>query len=227
MAKLIFNYSAMNSGKTMDLIRTAYNYEEQDYKVLVMKPKRDKKGIDEIQTRAGLTRKVDILIGVKDNIFKILNGKLDDVACIFIDEAQFLTKKQVDDLLIFCTEIDIPVICYGLRTDYRGVTFPGSAELLNKASELHEFKTLCKCKEIARFNARKENGEYVIKGKQVVIDGTKNIEYEPLCEKCFIEKVVLKDPLKKKYVEESLAEIYKNMKTKQVNEKNKVLVKAL
>ena len=227
MAKLIFNYSAMNSGKTMDLIRTAFNYEERDGKVLVMKSKRDKKGINEIQTRAGLTRKVDILIGVKDNIFKLLAGKLDNIDCIFVDEAQFLTKKQVDDLLILCTEIDIDVICYGLRTDYRGVTFPGSAELLNKASELHEFRTLCRCKEIARFNARKENGEYVIKGKQVVIDGTKNVEYEPLCEKCFVEKVMMKDPSMKKHVEESLTEIYKSMKTKEVGEKNKVLAKTL
>lgn len=192
MAKLIFNYSAMNSGKTMDLIRTAYNYSENNLKILIMKSSKDTKGNDTIVTRAGLSRKVDYLIKENDNIFEILKNNIKDVKCIFIDEAQFLSEKQVIDLFIICNTYDIPVICYGLRTNFKGELFEGSKTLLALAEELNEFKTLCECGEIARFNARKVNNEYVVDGESIVIDGTKNIEYKPLCSKCFTKKVLIK-----------------------------------
>ena len=197
MAKLIFNYSAMNSGKTMDLIRTAYNYEENGLKVLIMKPKLDTKGGNTIVTRAGLNKNIDISIKENDKIIDLLKDKIKNIKCIFIDEAQFLTENQVIDLFVFSKTYDIPIICYGLRTNFRGELFEGSKILLALSDELNEFKTLCKCGEIARYNARKINGEYTIDGDSVVIDGTNNIEYVPLCGKCFIDKVLKKKILTK------------------------------
>ena len=193
MAKLIFNYSAMNSGKTMDLLRTAFNYEENGLKVLVMKPSVDTKGGDSIVTRVGMSRKVDFLIGVGTSIIDLLSDNLSGVSCIFIDEAQFLSEQQVVDLFIISNNYDVPVICYGLRTDFRGNLFPGSSKLLGIAEELHEFKSLCSCGEIARYNARRVNGKYVVDGDSVLIDGTSDIEYVPLCASCYAKYVLSMD----------------------------------
>lgn len=201
MAKLIFNYAAMNSGKSMDLIRTIYNYEENGHKVLVMKPEVDTKGGNTIQTHSGLSRKVDILIPDHGDILPLLVGMLDDVKCIFIDEAQFLSTKQAKQLLIVSTMIDVPVICYGLRTNYAGDLFEGSSALMALADEINEFKGLCKCGEIARFNARRVNGKYVKTGDDIVIDGTAGVEYVPLCSRCFVSDVLRFDAEKtKKFV---------------------------
>lgn len=193
MAKLIFNYSAMGSGKTMDLLRTAFNYEENGLKVLVMKPSVDTKGGDSIVTRVGMSRKVDFLIGVGTSIIDLLSDSLSDVSCIFIDEAQFLSEQQVIDLFIISNNYDVPIICYGLRTDFRGNLFPGSSKLLGIAEELHEFKSLCSCGEIARYNARRVNGKYVVDGDSVLIDGTSEVEYVPLCGNCYTKYVLSQD----------------------------------
>ena len=193
MAKLIFNYAAMNSGKSIDLLRTVYNYEENGLKVLVMKPSIDIKGGDSIVTRAGLSRKVDFLISGDTNIIDMISDRIDGVSCIFIDEAQFLSEQQVIDLFIVSNNYDVPVICYGLRTDFRGNLFPGSSKLLGLAEELHEFKTLCNCGEIARYNARRVNGKYIVDGDSVLIDGTSNIEYVPLCANCYTKYVLSQD----------------------------------
>jgi thymidine kinase len=193
MAKLIFNYSAMNSGKTMDLLRTAYNYEENGLKVLVMKPSIDTKGGDSIVTRVGMSRKVDFLIGVGASIIDLISDSLSDISCIFVDEAQFLSEQQVVDLFIISNNYDVPVICYGLRTDFKGNLFPGSSKLLGIAEELHEFKSLCSCGEIARYNARRVNGKYIVDGDSVLIDGTSEIEYVPLCGECYTKYVLSLD----------------------------------
>lgn len=190
MAKLIFNYAAMNSGKSMDLIRTVYNYEENGLKVLVMKPEVDTKGGSTIETRAGLSRNVDIIIPKGGDIMPALVGMLDNVSCIFVDEAQFLSKIQVLQLFMTSVTMNIDVICYGLRTNFKGDLFEGSAALMALASEIHEFRGLCKCGKIARFNARRVNGEYEKVGKEVVIDGTKNVEYVPLCRECFLDQAI-------------------------------------
>lgn len=190
MAKLIFNYAAMNSGKTMDLIRIIYNYEENGNRVLVMKPEIDTKGGKSLETRAGLRRDVDIMIPENADIFPLLVGMLDDVKCIFIDEAQFLCSKQVKQLLIVATMVDIPIICYGLRTNYKGELFEGSSTLMALADEINEFKGLCKCGEIARFNARCVNGKYVKDGDDIVIDGTEGVKYVPLCSHCYVDEVL-------------------------------------
>ena len=175
----------------MDLIRTAYNYEENGLKVLVMKPVIDTKGDKKIVTRAGLEKNVDILINSNDNICDLLINNIDSVSCIFIDEAQFLTKNQVNELFICSKTLDIPIICYGLRTNFKGELFEGSSSLLALADELNEFKTLCKCGNIARFNARMVNDIYTIDGENVLIDGeVSNIKYVPLCGSCFIKDVL-------------------------------------
>lgn len=201
MAKLIFKYATMNSGKSMDLIRTVYNYKENDCNILVMKPMIDTKGGASIETRAGLSIGVDILIPKDESILRLLSGRLDGVECIFIDEAQFLSAKQVNDLFVVAKVLDIHVICYGLRTNFKSVSFEGSSRLLELADSLEEFKTLCHCHQIARFCGRKVNGEYVTRGDDVVIDGTSNIEYVPLCGDCYTKEVLHIDGEKvKKYV---------------------------
>ena len=189
MAKLFFKYAAMNSGKSIDLLRTAYNYEENGYKVLVAKPKIDTKGMNKIVTRIGLERKVDYLISEKDDVFKKLEKKLKGVNVIFIDEAQFLKKEQIDGFFRIAHILDIPVICYGLRNNFQMNAFEGSLRLFEIADELQELKTMCRCGKTARFNARKVNGVFTDKGDTVVIDGTDNVEYIPLCGDCYLKEV--------------------------------------
>lgn len=189
MAKLNFKYSSMNSGKTIDLIRTAYNYEENGYKVLVMKPVIDTKGGSKIVTRVGLERETDFLIKPEDDLVTLLQDKLDDVKAIFVDEAQFLKREQVDQLFLISKKYNVDVICYGLRNNFQMNAFEGSERLLAIAEELEELKTMCHCGNIARYVGRKVNGKYVYDGDVVVIDGTKDIEYVPLCGSCYLKEV--------------------------------------
>ena len=191
MAKLHFKYGTMNSGKSIDLMRTAYNYEEMGYKVLVLKPMIDTKGENKLSSRIGMERVVDVLIPLDSLVLPLIKNKItDDLACIFIDEAQFLSKNQIDELFILTKKFDIPVICYGLRNNFKMEGFSGSIRLLEIADELEEIKTLCPCGEIARYAGRKTNGKFTIEGNEVVIDGSKdNIEYVPLCGKCYLKKV--------------------------------------
>ena len=189
MAKLHFKYATMNSGKSIDLIRTVYNYEENGFKVLVMKPEIDTKAGNNIQTRIGLERNVDILIKQKSSILSLLKGKLKKVDAIFIDEVQFLSKKQIDELFTISKVMDIPVICYGLRNNFMMKSFEGSRRLLEIADVLEEFQTLCSCGNIARFVGRKHNGNFQRDGKEVVIDGEAKYEYVPLCGKCYLKEV--------------------------------------
>lgn len=190
MAKLIFNYSAMNSGKTMDLLRTAYNYEENGLKVIVMKPSIDTKGGNKIVTRVGLDRKVDYLIDNACDIYEMLKDDVVGVKCIFVDEAQFLSEEHVNQLFKITKFLNVPVICYGLRTNFKSELFLGSMRLLALADELNEFKSLCNCGNIARFNARRLKGDYLYDGDDILIDGTSKIEYVPLCGKCYLEMVL-------------------------------------
>ena len=190
MAKLLFKYATMNSGKTVDLIRTAYNYEENNGKVLLLKPKVDIKGENKITSRIGLERSVDYLVCYDDSIFDLLKGKLDDVNVILVDEAQFLSKTQIDELNIITKAMNIDVICYGLRINFKCKLFEGSKRLLEVADTLDELVTLCKCRKVARFVGRKINNEFTLDGEEVIIDGTnKNIEYVPLCKDCYLKLV--------------------------------------
>lgn len=170
-------------------MRTAYNYEENGYKVLIIKPSIDTKGNDEIVTRIGLSRKVDLLLATDDTVLDKIE-EIESIRCVFVDEVQFLTTKQIDELYLITKKYDIPVICYGLRLNFKMESFEGSKRLLEIAEELEELITLCKCGEVARYVGRKVNGEYVSSGDEVVIDGAnESVEYIPLCGKCYLRDV--------------------------------------
>lgn len=192
MAKLYFRYSAMNSGKTTALIQSAFNYKERGMHALVLKPGVDTKGGQEIVSRIGAKRKVDVVLesgtSAKEAVQKF-RGKT-ELHCILVDEAQFLEPQQVDELFWYAVNEDVPVLSYGLRTDFRGVGFPGSTRLLELAHELQELKTICRCGKKALFNGRKVNGMFVAEGNQVAIDGEDAVEYESLCARCYQNEVM-------------------------------------
>ena len=189
MAKLHFKYASMNSGKSIDLMRTAYNYEENGYNILVMKSTLDTKADNHIASRVGMTRKVDYMLKQEDSVKEVLKNKLNNISCIFVDEAQFLTRMQVEELFEISKIIDIPVLCYGLRTNFKSESFAGGKRLLELADILEELTTLCECGSIARYVGRQVNNEFVLEGKEIVIDGTKDVIYKPLCGKCYLEKI--------------------------------------
>lgn len=190
MSKLYFRYGAMNCGKTTSLLQVAHNYEERDMNVLILKPSIDTKGDNRIVTRIGLKRKVDHLIGKDENLNDYLKTVDENIACILVDESQFLTRDQVDELFMFSKLKDIPVICYGLRTDFKTIAFPGSLRLFEVADTLEELYTICRCGKRAKFNGRIVNGKFTSSGSQVAIDGENEVEYESLCGKCYLEKVL-------------------------------------
>ena len=190
MAKLYFRYGAMNSGKSTSLMQVAYNYEERGMKIILMKPETDTKGGDKVLSRLGVDRKVDIIVKKEQNIFELLEERLssEDIHCILVDEAQFLKSHYVDELFKIAVMKDVPVICYGLRTDFQMNGFEGSQRLLLIAHSLEEMKTICACGRKAILNGRKINGRFVFEGEQVAIDKTDNVEYESLCGKCYFEQ---------------------------------------
>lgn len=191
MSKLYFRYGAMNSGKTTLLMAVAHNYEERDMFVRVLKPCVDTKGEEKIVSRLGLERKVDLLIKNDDTLKDYLKDiSKENVACVLVDEAQFLNKEQVDELFLFTKKYNIPCICYGLRSDFKTCLFPGSMRLLEVADEIEELITICRCGKRAKFNGRKVNDEFVINGDQVAIDNEGDVTYESLCGRCYLEKVL-------------------------------------
>ena len=194
MAKLSFRYGAMGCGKTTQLLQVAYNYEKNGFKILVLKPEVDKKGGDSVVSRLGIEREVDYLVGPNDSIIDIVSHHLETkrINCLIVDEAQFLEPSQVDELSKFASEADIPVICYGLRTDFKLNGFPGSIRLLEIANDIEELKTICSCGSKAIFNARYVDGEFCLDGEQVAIDGMNNVTYKSMCPKCYYKKIKIK-----------------------------------
>ncbi|KEH97644.1 thymidine kinase [Clostridium massiliodielmoense] len=190
MSKLYFRYGAMNSGKSTNLMQVAHNYEERGMKVIVIKPKTDSKGGDKVVSRLGVTRKVDMLLESNENAYekvKEICDKSGKVNCVLVDEVQFLKKEQIDQLLEIAVKLDIPTICYGLRTDFQMNGFEGSIRLLLLAHSIEELKTICSCGKKALLNGRKINGQFVFEGKQVAIDKEDDVEYESLCPKCYFQ----------------------------------------
>ena len=191
MAKLYFRYGAMNSGKSTLLMQVAYNYEERGMRVLIMKPGVDTKGGIEVVSRLGVRRKVDRIITADSDCREIINEELQKnsiIHCILIDESQFLSEEQVDQLLSVVVDTNIPIICYGLRTDFQGEGFPGSTRLLLIAHSLEELKTICRCGRKAMMNVRKVNGNVIFKGAQVAIDGEDQVDYESYCAHCYYKE---------------------------------------
>ena len=186
MAKLFFRYGAMNSGKSTALMQVAYNYEERGMNILLLKPQIDTKGGDVVMSRLGVSRKVDILVD-KDMDLQAAIKKyftIMPIHCVLVDEVQFLMPEQVDQLFRLVIEDDVPVICYGLRTDFLMNGFAGSERLLLLAHSSEELKTICRCGRKAVFNGRKIDGRFVFEGEQVAIDG--DVQYESLCGECYL-----------------------------------------
>lgn len=189
MAKMYFRYGAMKGGKSAHLLQVAYNYDQNNMKVLVLKSSRDSKGGEYIESRIGINRKVDFLLQPNETIKE--KTDLKDVKCVIIDEAQFLTKEQIKELLVISKLEDIPVICYGIKTNFKGELFEGSATLLALSDDIEELATICSCGKKAKFNARMENGIYITNGEEIAIDDKNaKYEYDPLCGKCFLQKVL-------------------------------------
>jgi thymidine kinase len=193
VAKLYFRYGAMNSGKSTALLQAAHNYEERGQRVIVAKPMIDTKGDRTIVSRLGVSREVDVVIGPATDVVTLVDMEADRVkrekgkavSCVLVDESQFLTPRQVDDLFIIAIRRNIPVLAYGIRTDFQTVAFPGSRRLLEIAHSLEELKTICRCGKKAVFNARKVDSAFVFDGAQVAIDGV-DVGYESLCGECYL-----------------------------------------
>lgn len=187
MAKLHFKYGAMNSGKSDTLIKTAYNYEERGLKVIVVKPQIDTKGGDFVTARGGHSRRVDIHADESLDLATEV-AKTPDIACVLVDEAQFLAEHQVSQLYKVAKVQNISVICYGLRADFRTALFPGSKRLLEISDNIEKLPTMCFCGSQAEFNTRKLNGAYVFEGDQVAIEGEGTVDYDSLCGACYIRE---------------------------------------
>ena len=188
MAKLHFFYSTMNAGKSTSLLQSNHNYLESNLKTLLFLPKEiSDKADSNIVSRIGLKAKAISL----DNEFKfyeyVKNIKYKNINCIFVDEAQFLTKEQVRDLSKISDKLDIPVMCYGIRTDFQGELFHGSSELLAIADNLNELKTICsECDKKATMVVRlDENGDVILEGEKILVGG--NEIYKTVCRKHFRE----------------------------------------
>lgn len=188
MAKLYFNYAAMNAGKSTTLLQASFNYRERGMRTIEFTAKIDTR-VEEgfIASRIGLKKNAH-LFDSDTNLFEIVLKECggDQAACVFLDEAQFLRDEQVLQLARIVDELNIPVICYGLRTDFRGELFEGSARLLALADEIRELKTICKCGRKATMNLRiDEEGKAVKVGEKIEIGG--NERYIPLCRRHFFE----------------------------------------
>ena len=188
MAKLYFRYGAMNCGKSTNLMQVAYNYKERGMESIVLKPKIDTKGDNKVVSRLGINKKIDMVIENNTNIYNEVEDWLENrgpIDCILADEVQFFKKDQIDQLFYIAIKLNIPVIAYGLRTDFKTNGFEGSKRILLLAHSIEELKTICRCGKKALFNARKVNGKFVSDGAQVAIDGENKVEYESLCGKCY------------------------------------------
>jgi thymidine kinase len=192
MGKLYFRHGAMNSGKSTALLQVAYNYEERGQKVALVKPAVDTKGDTKVVSRLGMVREVDFLIlpneNLREKLREYMEAKGAKIDCLLLDEAQFLTAKQVDEAMEIAVLDGVPVLAYGIRTDFLTHGFPGSIRLLEIAHSLEELKTICRCGRKAMFNARLKNGQFVFDGDQVAIDGDQ-VTYESLCPNCYYEKL--------------------------------------
>lgn len=189
MAQLFFKYGTMNSGKSFEIIKVAHNYEEQDKPVLIYKPAIDTRtGSDLVGTRAGLTRRA-IPVHDDTDLFESVKKELAAsphyrIYCVLVDEAQFLRKHHVLQLTEVVDELDIPVMAFGLKNDFRNQLFEGSRELLIHADKIEEIKTICwHCARKATMVIRYQDGKPVNEGEQIMIGG--NEEYKPVCRQCY------------------------------------------
>ncbi len=185
MAKLYFKYGAMGSSKTAQALITKYNYEENDLSVWLLKPSVDiRDGKNILRSRIGLAAEVDVVSPETDLVCFFRDNRLGNCDVIIVDECQFLTVEQIDQLRFIVDEYNIPVMCFGLRTDFQTRLFPGSLRLMEIADTIQEIKTICDCGAKATVNARIDgSGHIVTQGAQVVLGG--NDSYIAMCHKCY------------------------------------------
>ena len=186
MGKLYFKYGAMGSSKTAQALITKYNYEENGLKVWLIKPSTDTRdGADTIHSRIGLEAPA-MPVSPESDLLELFRGQSCDI--IIVDECQFMTPEHIDQLRTIVNEWDIPVICFGLRTDFLTRLFPGSLRLMEVADSIEEIKTICDCGNKATVNARIDSaGHIVTEGAQVVLGG--NDSYIAMCHRCYIRGI--------------------------------------
>ncbi|MDU0202925.1 thymidine kinase [Paenibacillus sp. MAH-36] len=186
MAKLYFRYGTMNSGKSIEVLRVAHNYEEQGKKALLLTSVVDDRfGVGKVVSRIGMQKNA---IVVDDTLDMVELAQIESPNCILVDEAQFLTKGQVAQLITIVDDLNIPVIAYGLRADFMGQLFEGSMALIAAADTIEEIKTVCwYCDKKAIMNMRCKDGEPIFHGEQIQIGG--NESYVPVCRKCYASKL--------------------------------------
>ena len=188
MAKLYFKYGAMGSSKTAQALITKYNYEENGLRVWLIKPSADTRdGVCLLRSRIGLEAQVEVISPDAD--IRLLFDARQKGACdvIIVDECQFMTPLQIDQLRSIVDEYNIPVMCFGLRTDFQTKLFPGSLRLMEVADTIQEIKTICDCGAKATVNARISDGYIVTEGAQVVLGG--NDSYIAMCHRCYIRGI--------------------------------------
>ena len=188
MAKLYFKYGAMGSSKTAQALITKYNYEENDMKVWLIKPSADTRdGAATLRSRIGLEAQVEVVSPEVDIYARFLDSRVCSCDIIIVDECQFLTELQIEQLRAIVDQQSIPVICFGLRTDFLTRLFPGSRRLMELADCIEEIKTMCDCGSKATVNARISDGYIVTEGAQVVLGG--NDSYIAMCHRCYISGI--------------------------------------
>lgn len=209
MAKLYFKYGAMNSGKSSYLLQAAHNYETSGGRIIITKPAADVKSGEQISSRLGIHRAIDFITTPAINLFETFNNinqkHLQDtgkkIACLFVDEAQFLTPEQVNESLKIATLLNIPVMCFGIRTDFKTEGFPGSDRLLQLAHSIEEIKTICSMCGLSKatLNGRKVGGVFTQSGQKIAIDlqsdPTLNhdteLSYVNLCSSCYLKNMTI------------------------------------
>ena len=186
MAKLYFRHGAVSSAKTLNLLAVAHNYRQQGKKVILMKPALDVRfGVDNIKSRAGLEIAADVLVGQNT---RLLDIDVEGVNCILVDEVQFLSIAHVDELRQISSQRGVPVICYGLRTDFRSYFFEGSRRLMELADSIEEIKTTCAfCDRKATMNLKHANGVASVDGPRVDLGAEE--KYFPACYKCYVNQL--------------------------------------
>ena len=189
MAKLYFKYGAMGSSKTAQALITKYNYEENGMHVWLIKPSADvRDGADILKSRIGLQAKVHIITPATDIYHLFVQTQKGNCDAIIVDECQFLTPEQIDQLRYIVNDFNVPVMCFGLRTDFQTKLFPGSMRLMEVADTIQEIKTICDCGAKATVNARIDGeGHIVTEGAQVFLGG--NDAYIAMCHKCYVNGI--------------------------------------
>ena len=189
MAKLYFKYGAMGSSKTAQALITKYNYEENGMHVWLIKPSADvRDGADILKSRIGLEAKVQIIAPTTDVYDLFAKTQKGICNAIIVDECQFLTPEQIDQLRYIVNDFNVPVMCFGLRTDFQTKLFPGSMRLMEVADTIQEVKTICDCGAKATVNARIDGeGHIVTQGAQVFLGG--NDAYIAMCHKCYVNGI--------------------------------------